>query len=70
VRSGWVWEGRLSPHWVCAAPRDIFKILFLEIAYLVHSGVFKKIYIPMFACHFRTRKGDLLWLEDDLRERK
>jgi len=24
----------------------------------------------MFACHFRTRKGDLLRLEDDLRERK
>ena len=24
----------------------------------------------MFACHFRTRKGDLLWLEDNLRERK
>jgi len=38
--------------------------------YLMHSEVFLKVYTPMFVCHFRTRKGDLLWLEDDLRERK
>ena len=38
--------------------------------YLMHSEVFLTVYIPMFVCHFRTREGDLLWLEDDLRERK
>jgi len=36
----------------------------------MHSEVFLKVYISMFVCNFRTRKNDLLWLEDDLRERK
>jgi len=31
----------------------------------VHSEVIFKALI--FACHFRARNGDLLWLEDDFR---
>jgi len=51
-------------------PRTFIEFLFLEIALLGAFWGILKVYIPVFACHFRTRKDDLLWLEDDLRERK
>jgi len=39
-------EGAVPP------PRKIFGLLILKQLYLVHSEVFFKVYIPIFACHF------------------
>jgi len=47
---------------MCPLPKKMFELFNLEIALF---GVFK-VYIPIFSCHFCARKGELVWLEDDL----
>ena len=53
-------EGAVPP------PRKFFwTFLILKWRYLVHSEMFFKLYIPIFACQFCDREGDSLWLDDE-----